>query len=161
MRIWVNTKKNAMLMIRRIERDGVLFKMVGREEIHIVPVPSLTRQKPYKIARRASKSNYASARRVVSDPNPDGYYLVLPDPISPQHAQHILRWARNQPGGKAPGDVEFAMSFQGGARVANPLRPHEGLDPEVRFKLAEKYAKRFNCRKWQALHAESRSTQKQ
>jgi len=96
MKLWFNNKKNAVLALRRLFRDGVDLKQFDRSEVRVVPVEDPTGRS----AQNMRKQRLASGGYRYQDSTQKlGYHLEIPGPTSSQHAMLLQQWAHRQPGG--------------------------------------------------------------
>lgn len=100
MNLWFNNKKNAVLALRRLFRDGVDMKQFDRSEVRVEPVADPAARGPSRVTKSYRQGQGWQQQRHESGL---GYHLVLPRPLSMQHAGLLLKWASQQPGGRPQG----------------------------------------------------------
>ena len=128
MKVWFNNKKNAVLALRCLFRDGADMRAFDRSEVRIEPATSATGRLPIGTKSYRPGVGWQEQRHGPSM----GYYLVIPDPIAPRHAELILKWARQQTGGTHPSMMGMGFANAGDPRVA--LR--DKILNEFRWRLA-------------------------
>ena len=108
MNLWFNNKKNAVLALRRLFRDGVDMKQFDRSEVRVEPVADPAARGPSRVTKSYRQGQGWQEQRHESGL---GYHLVLPRPLSTQHMRLLLKWASQQPGGRPQG-YGFAHTTQ-------------------------------------------------